>query len=146
MHELSEVVEALPELAADYETFSAAFKLKGFSPFNSAVNALENCNGVSGGIVHGDLQNFLLTHLASEKPVLLVVTERKLADAIKSPETGLNSNIKCSSESVSADVYRMIRRFFPSYISELTHFAESQAQIGLGHSYSRAKVKFNVNR
>ena len=28
----------------------------------------------------------------------------------------------------------------------LTALAASKAQLGLGHSYSRAKVKFNVNR
>ncbi len=146
MHELSEVVDALPDACASYDTFSSTFKLKGFSPFTSAENALENCNSISEGMIHDDLQTFLQSHLNGEKPILLCVSERKLADAIKAPETGLPENMKCSSETIASDIFRRIREFFPHYIAELTHFAESQAQIGLGHSYSRAKVKFNVNR
>uniref|UniRef100_A0A5K3FD44 Nucleolar protein 56 n=1 Tax=Mesocestoides corti TaxID=53468 RepID=A0A5K3FD44_MESCO len=146
LHELVDVVERLPEVCVDYESFSSTFKLRGFSPFTSAENALDNCNAVSEGIVHDDLQQFLISSLSGERPIHLCVSERKLADALKVPETGLPGNVTCSSESIAAEVYRRIREFFPHYIAELTHFAESQAQIGLGHSYSRAKVKFNVNR
>lgn len=39
-----------------------------------------------------------------------------------------------------------IRLHFPSLIKGLTAQSASKAQLGLGHSYSRAKVKFNVNR
>ena len=31
-------------------------------------------------------------------------------------------------------------------VKGLTETSASKAQLGLGHSYSRAKVKFNVNR
>lgn len=146
LHELSAVVERLSEVSTDYDTFSGTFKLRAFSPFTSAENALENCNSISEGIVHDDLQNFLVSNLSGEKPVILCVSEHKLADALNATETGLPETVKISSESAAADVYRGIREFFPNYIAELTHFAESQAQVGLGHSYSRAKIKFNVNR
>lgn len=39
-----------------------------------------------------------------------------------------------------------IRLHFHSLVKGLTSLAASKAQLGLGHSYSRAKVKFNVNR
>lgn len=39
-----------------------------------------------------------------------------------------------------------IRLHFHSLVKGLTGLAASKAQLGLGHSYSRAKVKFNVNR
>ena len=39
-----------------------------------------------------------------------------------------------------------IRLHFPKLIKGLTPEASSKAQLGLGHSYSRAKVKFNVHR
>ncbi|BHF76612.1 snoRNP complex protein nop56 [Sparganum proliferum] len=146
MRQLSDVVDAMPEVSADYETFSQCFKLRGFVSFTSAENALENCNSISEGLVHDDLQSFLLSHLNDGKNVLLCVADRRLADAIKSPEAGLPENIQCTSESMASEIFRKIRQFFPFYIAELSHFAESQAQIGLGHSYSRAKVKFNVNR
>ena len=39
-----------------------------------------------------------------------------------------------------------IRLHFPRLIKGLTDRSSVKAQLGLGHSYSRAKVKFNVNR
>lgn len=39
-----------------------------------------------------------------------------------------------------------VRLHFHSLVKGLTAVAASKAQLGLGHSYSRAKVKFNVNR
>ena len=44
------------------------------------------------------------------------------------------------------EVIRGIRIHFQRYIHGLEHGAVEQAQLGLAHSYSRAKVKFNVNR
>ena len=41
---------------------------------------------------------------------------------------------------------RGIRLYFHKLVSGLTAPAAAQAQLGLGHSYSRAKVKFNVHR
>lgn len=39
-----------------------------------------------------------------------------------------------------------IRLHFPSLVRGLTAQSAAKAQLGLGHSYSRAKVKFNVHR
>lgn len=39
-----------------------------------------------------------------------------------------------------------VRLHFHLLVKGLTAQAASKAQLGLGHSYSRAKVKFNVNR
>lgn len=41
---------------------------------------------------------------------------------------------------------RGIRLYFHKLVSGLNAPAAAQAQLGLGHSYSRAKVKFNVHR
>ena len=45
-----------------------------------------------------------------------------------------------------SELLRGIRLFFPKLVSGLTPPMTAQAQLGLGHSYSRAKVKFNVHR
>ncbi len=45
-----------------------------------------------------------------------------------------------------AEMLRGIRVYFNKLVSGLTAPAAAQAQLGLGHSYSRAKVKFNVHR
>lgn len=39
-----------------------------------------------------------------------------------------------------------IRLHFFKFVKGLTEVSASKAQLGLGHSYSRCKVKFNVNR
>lgn len=39
-----------------------------------------------------------------------------------------------------------IRLHFHNLVKEITEGLQGTAQLGLGHSYSRAKVKFNVNR
>merc|ERR1711970_1217915 len=54
--------------------------------------------------------------------------------------------IKCQHTGVVEEILRGIRLHFPSFVAGLTPTAEAKAQLGLGHSYSRAKVKFNVNR
>ena len=39
-----------------------------------------------------------------------------------------------------------LRLHFPNLVKGLTDQNQNKAQLGLGHAYSRAKVKFNVNR
>lgn len=39
-----------------------------------------------------------------------------------------------------------IRHHFPNLVKGFTAESSAVAQLGLGHSYSRAKVKFNVHR
>ncbi|XP_018430814.1 PREDICTED: nucleolar protein 56 [Nanorana parkeri] len=52
----------------------------------------------------------------------------------------------CQTGGVVAELIRGIRLHFHSLVKGLTAQSASKAQLGLGHSYSRAKVKFNVNR
>ena len=44
------------------------------------------------------------------------------------------------------EILRGVRLYFHKLVSGLAGPAAAQAQLGLGHSYSRAKVKFNVHR
>ena len=47
---------------------------------------------------------------------------------------------------VVAELTRGVRLYFHKLVGGLTAPAAAKAQLGLGHSYSRAKVKFNVHR
>ena len=47
---------------------------------------------------------------------------------------------------VVPEILRGIRCHFAKLVKGLTEKNSSKAQLGLGHSYSRAKVKFNVNK
>nr|XP_017498200.2 nucleolar protein 56 isoform X2 [Manis javanica] len=104
--------------------------------------ALENANAVSEGVVHEDLRLLLETHLPSKKKkVLLGVGDPKIGAAIQE-ELGYN----CQTGGVIAEILRGVRLHFHNLVKGLTDLSACKAQLGLGHSYSRAKVKFNVNR
>ena len=77
----------------------------------------------------------------AEKAFTLGVAEKSLAGSIKS-ELG----IECSSDALVHEILRGIRLHLPKLIKQLAEVCVEKAQLGLGHSYSRAKVKFNVNK
>jgi len=55
-------------------------------------------------------------------------------------------HIQCIHYGVVPEIVRGLRLHFPALVKGLTPLGQSTAQLGLGHSYSRAKVKFNVHR
>lgn len=59
---------------------------------------------------------------------------------------GLGLGLWAGLGSVTARPPAGIRLHFHALVKGLTAQSASKAQLGLGHSYSRAKVKFNVNR
>jgi len=69
------------------------------------------------------------------------VGDSKIAAAIS--ET---LGISVQHSGVVVELNRGIRYHFPNFIKALTETSAGKAQLGLGHSYSRDKVKFNVNR
>ncbi|CAN2388297.1 Nucleolar protein 56, partial [Pristimantis euphronides] len=122
--------------------FGTMVKLAAFSPFTSAQSALENMNAISEGILHEDLKLLLETNMpAKRKKALLGVGDAKIGAAIQE-----ELKINCQTSGVVAEIIRGIRLHFYSLVKGLTAQSASKAQLGLGHSYSRAKVKFNVNR
>lgn len=61
--DVEDIGSLLPEVQAameDFSLFSAAVSLEAFSPFKTGVNALENINSVSEGMVGGRGQEDLL--------------------------------------------------------------------------------------
>ncbi|KAJ8317342.1 hypothetical protein KUTeg_005246, partial [Tegillarca granosa] len=118
----------------DISKFQSIVKLAAFSPFKSGTNALDNINSISEGLLHDDLKLFVETNVPKpakkKEKVTLGVADAKIGAAI-SEELGVN----CLHTGV-----------VPEVIRGLTDKTASKAQLGLGHSYSRAKVKFNVNR
>uniref|UniRef100_A0A8C8S9R8 Nucleolar protein 56 n=1 Tax=Pelusios castaneus TaxID=367368 RepID=A0A8C8S9R8_9SAUR len=122
--------------------FHSIVKLVAFSPFKSAQSALENVNAISEGILHEDLKLLLETNMpAKKKKVSLGVSDAKIGAAIQE-ELGY----QCQTGGLVAEITRGIRLHFHTLVKGLTAPSASKAQLGLGHSYSRAKVKFNVNR
>ncbi|XP_043919931.1 nucleolar protein 56 isoform X1 [Protopterus annectens] len=146
VQEVEEIAMLLPQVeesVLNIGKFNNIVRLAAFSPFKSAQSALENMNAVSEGIVHEDLRLLLETNLLAgkKKKAILGTSDAKIGAAIQE-ELG----ITCQTGGVVAELIRGIRLHFHSLVKGLTSQSASKAQLGLGHSYSRAKVKFNVNR
>lgn len=142
--EFEEVGMLLPQVEAsvtDLSRFNSIIKLVGFTAFKNALAALENVNGISEGIIHDDLQTFLKTFIPKPKKVLLGVGDAKLGASINEA-----LGITCSHVGAVPEIIRGIRFHFPSLVKGFTDKSSGIAQLGLGHSYSRSKVKFNVHR
>lgn len=132
------------ESIADISKFKSIVSLCGFSPFKTAIAALENVNAISEGILPEDLSVFLdltLPKVSKKSKFTLGVVDAKLGAAIAEA-----LHFQCSHIGVVPEVIRGIRMHFPNLIQGFTSKSAAVAQLGLGHSYSRAKVKFNVHR
>ncbi|KAB0790192.1 hypothetical protein PPYR_15475 [Photinus pyralis] len=145
--EFEEIGMLLPQVEAsisDLSRFNSVVKLVGFSPFKSAVTALESINAISEGLLPEDLMHFIditVPKSGKKEKVCLGVFDPKLGAAITE-----SLGIQCNHVGAVPEILRGIRHHFPNLVKGFTSKSSAVAQLGLGHSYSRAKVKFNVNR
>lgn len=146
--ESDEIGQSLDEVQAsilDLAKFGKVIKLKAFVPFKNAANALENINDVSEGIVNETLKSFLEMNIpkgsTKKGGCRLGVSDKTLAGAIKQ-----DLGTECVSDEHVLELLRGIRLHGDKMLKGLKEGDLEKAQLGLGHSYSRAKVKFNVNR
>lgn len=105
---------------------------------------------LSPGIISTQLQSLLQLLLpqtsksSSSSRVLLGVAERTLAQSISA------IGIPCDTGERALELIRGIRLHAEQLLAKagtgMTEGDVKMAQLGLGHSYSRGKVKFNVNR
>jgi nucleolar protein 56 len=96
------------------------------------------------GMVNEHLESLLslaLPKASKKSPVILGVSDKTLASSISS-----SLSIQCDNSTRSLDLIRGIRLHSEKLLKGLSEGDVTKAQLGLGHSYSRAKVKFNVNR
>merc|ERR1712179_813929 len=144
LQEFEEVATFLPQVeesVTDVSKFSQVVNLIGFFPFKTAGDALSNINSVSEGIVSDDLKLFLETNMPKKGGALLGVSDSKLSASINDA-----CGIKCTHIGVVPEVIRGIRQHFPKLVKGFSSSSSDKSQLGLSHSYSRAKVKFNVNK
>ncbi|KAF3689590.1 Nucleolar protein 56 Nucleolar protein 5A [Channa argus] len=143
VEEIGMLLPQVEESVLSLGKFNSMVSLAAFFPFKSAQAALENMNAISEGVVHADLKLFLETNLprSGKKKAALGVSDAKIGAALQEEFT-----ISIQTGGVVAEITRGVRLHFHSLVKGLTAQAASKAQLGLGHSYSRAKVKFNVNR
>ena len=143
---LTEVQAAHNDLAR----FGKMVQLVSFAPFQGAAQALENANDVSEGIMSEYLKTVLESNLPKsgkkeKKKTTLGVGDRNLAGSIKSAFPGIECETTETSE-VVADLLRGLRTHAPQLLKNLQPGDIPRAQLGLGHAYSRSKVKFSVQK
>jgi nucleolar protein 56 len=146
--EIGGLLEDSMDTVTDMKRFGRAVKLKAFTPFESAQDALENANAISEHAMTGTLHNFLELNLpkvgkkkGKTSSFALGLIDPGLATAVSE---GLG--VSCRSDDTVREILRGCRLHLDTYIKGLTGGAAEKAQLGLGHSYSRSKVKFNPAR
>eukprot|EP01134_Creolimax_fragrantissima_P007116 CFRG7116T1 len=138
--------EAIQTAVTDLARFGKICKLKAFAPFRSAVEALENINCISEGILHDYLRDFLEANLPKVKPGKKAKFTLGIADSKLGTQLSETLNVQCEGGDLSKEIIRGIRFHFDKLITAMRPGDYEKAQLGLSHSYSRSKVKFNVNR
>lgn len=142
-HQSEEIaVKQIRSSIADFSKFKDMVKFVAFAPFESPEHGLENANSISEGILHPFLAHFLEMHVGSGKNVRLGVSESKLGGAIQEEL----DHIECFTDDSVNELLRGIRLHLHKFVKSVKAGDFEKAQLGLGHAYSRAKVKFNVNK
>jgi len=139
-----EIGLGLPEVQkaiGDIERFSKLVKLKAFLPFGTSDVALDSIRAISQGEITKGLADWLQMHVPADKSVALGTVDAKIGNAIS--ET---LGIKCERNEMVIELLRGVRLHFVRYLKGVTAADLHQAQVGLCHSFSRSKVKFNVHR
>ncbi|KAJ5390123.1 Nucleolar protein 56 [Penicillium cataractarum] len=132
----------------DLAKFGKMVNLASFLPFENNKQALGEINDVSEGVASETLVSFLDLNLpkpSKKKKVVLGLLDKGLAGSIKSAFDFVDCETGDTSEVVQ-DLLRGIRLHFAKLLSQLREGDMDTAQLGLGHAYSRAKVKFSVQR
>ena len=112
--------------------------------FRTGKQALEELHDISEGIASQFLLSFLELNLPQGKTILGVY-DKILAGSIKSTFPKLRCETGDTSEVVQ-DMLRGIRLHSGKLLKQLREGDTDTAQLGLGHAYSRAKVKFSVQK
>ncbi|KAL7152804.1 hypothetical protein ABFS83_04G123400 [Erythranthe nasuta] len=144
--EIGQNTEAVRTSVTDLNRFGKVVKFVAFTPYGSALDALNQCNAVSEGQMTDELRNFLENSL----PKVKEGKKSKFSLGLAEPKLGSHifevTKIPCQSNEFVLEILRGVRLHFDRFIENLKPGDLEKAQLGLGHSYSRAKVKFNVNR
>jgi hypothetical protein len=141
---LAEVQKAVQDL----DKFGKTVELVGLAPFQGTQDALQEINDISEGILSDFLRATLETNLpkaGKKKTITIGISEKNLAGSIKAAFPNLSCETSDTSE-VVADLLRGLRQHSGKLIKKLQPGDIDRSILGLGHAYSRAKVKFSVQK
>ncbi|KAH0853539.1 hypothetical protein HID58_093098 [Brassica napus] len=146
LNEIGQNVEAVQSSVSDLARFGQVVKLTAFHPWQTAQDALNQVNAVSEGFMSEELRSFLELNLpkaeeGKETKFSLGVSDPKLGSCISEA-----TKIPCQSNEFVQELLRGVRQHFDSFINDFKPGGLEKPQVGLALSYSRAKVKYNVNK
>jgi len=141
--EVGSVQPQVEQAFLDFSLFNTMVKMVAFDPFADQIEALTTMTSLGDGEVNEKLEAFLNKNMADSEAVLGVY-DAPLAGEIKK-KLGLNAR-SAQHDKVVAEVLRGCKVHFHNLVPGLSQANESQSFLGLGHIYSRTKVKLNVHR
>jgi len=145
--EIGGLLEGSMDTVTDLKRFSRAVKLKAFLPFESAEVALENANAVAEHTATDTLKDFLEMNLPSTKKKGKVAA---FSLGVIDPGLGTSLSetvgISCRSDDTIREILRGCKLHLERFVKGLQGGTDDKAQLGLAHSYSRTKIKFNPAR
>jgi len=115
-----------------------------FQKVRRSISARQLLLTITIGVLNEYLKSLLELNLskpAKKSSVLLAVGDVSIGTAIKE-----ELNIQCEFSEQAQEILRGIRLHATKLLKGMQNDDLTKAQLGLGHSYSRAKLKFNVNR
>jgi len=146
VEEIGQNLSKVQDSMQDFSRFAKLVSLKAFLPFDNPQTALENINDASEGVLNNYLRNFLEQNVGTGNHTL-GVSESTLGSAIES-----TLHIKCERNPSVLELVRGVRLHFETYLKNASDAARTddafmlKSQRGLAHSYSRSRIKFNVNK
>lgn len=141
--DVSSKLKEAQSAVADWAIARKMLSLVSFSPFGGVAHALENLNDISEGILSADLDKLIDLNIPSpskKKKVTLLVQDKNLGISVRNKF----SHIECKSGEYSQEMIRVVRFHCERFLEQMSESDNKTAQLGLGHAYSRTKVKFNV--
>ncbi|OIR57738.1 MAG: U3 snoRNP protein Nop56 [Amphiamblys sp. WSBS2006] len=139
--EIGRHLESVRRTFQKIDKIGKLIKLYVFEPFANSDEALENILAISEGRASDKLCSFLDKNVEQDSD-RVYVAERTLASSIQ----GRLSGLECVSDDIGQELIRNVRLHAPKMLAKTVGSTLEKAQLGLGHSYSREKIQFNVKR
>lgn len=142
--EISSQIPKVEKACVDYINFKNVVQLVGYQPHKSGNSALENTINISDGEIHPDLSLFLETNLPKSTKkcqVILGVSDPKIGTVIQD-----QFKVTCQHTDIVPEILRGVRLHVEKLIDSLDKNILGSSEAGLARSFSRTKVKFNINR
>eukprot|EP00484_Ammonia_sp_Unknown_P027285 CAMPEP_0197023690 /NCGR_PEP_ID=MMETSP1384-20130603/4351_1 /TAXON_ID=29189 /ORGANISM="Ammonia sp." /LENGTH=652 /DNA_ID=CAMNT_0042451943 /DNA_START=117 /DNA_END=2075 /DNA_ORIENTATION=- len=160
-------IDALSKSMQNFNVFKNMIQLESFVPFNDQVDALSSMNQISEGLCPESLLLFLKTSIpdlskkskkksSDTNSICLGLADANLGNAILDNFEKLKKKnlFTARCDNLVLEIIRGCRQYLGQYIKHqnedtMSSFNVSNIEhscIALGHSYSRSKIKYNINR